>query len=272
MLLSFSIGCTDQSTQQEQTPPHSLDVTITPPTASPAIHDRQGLISAAEVSASSGPIEITLRIEKKTLSLGESFLYQLQLRNISESDILIAESIFGNPWELYDDLFFRHGIYFEIIGPDGAPLPPNKRIRTEPGTPSKPPPIPPSKDRESIRADISKWKAEGLSNSQINDRLLRYATHRPISGPVQLLPGESLISKPGGPDDGPNLSPAPGSSQGFSQLWQFDLMEPGSYSIRAIYNRLPSAEMRRTLNRIGATPRPTQVRIETPAIDFIITK
>ena len=80
---------------------------------------------AGEVSASSGPVELTFLLHKTTITVGESLWHQLRVRNIGKRELLVTDEVFHEPWQLRYHSPDRNGIggfgiYIEAFGPDGV--------------------------------------------------------------------------------------------------------------------------------------------------------
>ncbi|MFA6317602.1 MAG: hypothetical protein WC943_09295, partial [Elusimicrobiota bacterium] len=173
----------------------------------------------AEVTASSGSVQITLRIYKTKLKaktdaegpfgIDQSLYYQVELKNLGSRRFVLEGGYFKKPRGVIECVSPDSiGVCLEILGPEGrhpghlftgsGPL---DEISTDPGI------MPGPEDKEGL-ALRSRWEKQGLSPEAIvakfeerGKRLLEeYRKTHPEEGPVEpadwLEPGASVASIP----------------------------------------------------------------------------
>jgi hypothetical protein len=201
------------------------------------------LPAEAEVTASSGPVQLTLRIyktkRKAKKKAGQSFdpesslLYQLELKNIGKKRFLVTSIFFSKPWDYGSEV--NHGISIAALGPDGKPAfldgpwdidPEEVLARANIPEPKKP--------------DPSFWLEPGASVTTIpwvkqrDDELLR--------GRSKKLPVGQ-----------------------YTELHYLDTMTPGKYRIKAIYNYAYKPEF---IKKYKVRVSEDDVEFATPFIEF----
>jgi len=120
-LLSAMLLCFAACGKKDDAPP-------TPLLSAPQAMEK--IAAAAEVKASSGPIELSLLVRETQIKAGDSIWEQIRIRNVGNEEIFVSDPIFFNPRELVTQSYSRYGIYLEAIGPDG------KALKTERQTPA----------------------------------------------------------------------------------------------------------------------------------------
>jgi hypothetical protein len=91
------------------------DATPTPNLSAP-VKETSYLAPAAEVSASNGPVKLTLRVLKKTFKINEGFWYQIELTNLSDKPMPVNSILFKMQPASY---FYEDLIGLEFMGADG---------------------------------------------------------------------------------------------------------------------------------------------------------
>ena len=217
----------------------------------------------AEVSASSGPVELTFLLHKTTITVGESLWHQLRVRNIGKRELLVTDEVFHEPWQLRYHSPDRNGIggfgiYIEAFGPDGARL--GKVLYMEDA-------IMPEVsglleiDGPREQAMVDDWKRQGLSEFEIGSKLIefntskRHAAQSKEESPViKLQPGEVAETKSWfyhTKQARRKKLPAPRPIGNFAQLEFFALDKPGKYKIRAVYDYSISAVKLAEYRKLG---------------------
>lgn len=233
------------------------------------------LPAQAEVHASSGPVELTLRLYKTRIRPKERLWYQLRLRNVGSKPFAVGDDIFRDPIQTYSN--YHVGIYFLIIGPDGKELrhrtvlaPHHDVAEEKPGRQRKLHPD----DQKDLDSLLAQWRSEGLDIDAINRKLLDWLPlHRPEDEipAVVLKPGESVTTKPWAfyePWDQEFKRPPPQPIGEFTELFNFDLNEAGKYRFRAVYDYRPSEWFRDWLKKHGMKEQKEHdVLAETPWIE-----
>ena len=72
--------------------------------------------------AAKGPVQISFRLNKTTVKVGESLFYKLELKNLGKKKMRVWDRTFKDPWVMPQNCQSKSGIYFEVIGPDKKPL------------------------------------------------------------------------------------------------------------------------------------------------------
>lgn len=193
--------------------------------------------AAATVTASSGPIHITLELLDARITLPNPLLrFRVTLKNIGTKPINIRDKIFESPEWMSADA----GIFLEILDGAGRPLP-----RT---------PVLPEHDSESPYET-------GLTPKQLHDLAARARAvsrgdvskntppdfERPA--PHRLMPGDSVRT--------PSPSIAP-----------FIISRAGRYKVRLVYDRTPGQELRAIYSELGMLPSQQNIRVETGFLEF----
>ena len=149
------------------------DAALAPVLSTPQAAEKNA--PAAEVKASSGPIELSLFVRETEIKAGDSIWEQIHVRNIGNREIIVSDPIFFNEQALLKQSYSRFGIYLEALGPNG------KSIRVDAATPANM-----GKDlMEGVsgflevdgpeeRAMFEGWKKQGLSPREINAKLLDF--------------------------------------------------------------------------------------------------
>lgn len=204
-------------------------------------------VAEAEVKASSGPVELTLRLHRTRIKLGESLWHQLRIRNAGDKEMLVTDQIFHDPWELLNNIWGGYGIFIEVIGPDGKPLePPVRRDGAGDGIEPMPSGLLEIEGPQE-QAMVDGWEKQGLSSFEVKLKLIEYNTKKergkkpyPSRPVIHLRPGEIAETKSwfhySRYDEKIAKRPAPQPIGEFAELEFFDLDEPGKYKIRAVYN------------------------------------
>ncbi len=230
---------------------------------------------AAEVKASSGPVEFTLLLHKTRIKSDERFWFQLRVRNIGDRKILMTDQIFHDPDQLNDNFRMRYGIFIEATGPGWVAL--EEAFHPERG----PPPI-----QNGIsgmleiagpkeQAMVDGWRKQGLSDYDVNLKLFefnikkeRQARPKPDLPVIRLMPGEIAETKSSyyysTYDRLIKKRPPPRPIGEFSRLELFDIEEPGKYKIRAVYNYFKTKKDEELDKKYGIPRHSEDVLVRTP--------
>ena len=245
----------------------------------------------AEATASTGPIQLTFRLYKKTVKAQASefdttLWGQIELKNVGKNKFLIQDDVFYEPGLIKDVTeSYLSRTYVEIVDSQGKRIGVYRPWRDEIVDDNSPAPSPTlAQVQKSKKANemIARWRQQGLSSMEIRDRfseyqrsqssrdeteslLLRYADSH-----SELLPGQSTMTMASahahaGLQDVP-LGKATGQ---FTALNSYAL-KPGNYRIHAIYDHTRSERMKRMEKTFP--PHETDVRVETPYISFEVVR
>jgi hypothetical protein len=170
---------------------------------------------AAEVRASSGPIQLTLSLLRTKLAKAvtrkeDPLWFQVTVKNRGHDILMIPDKIFWNPGSEWAG---SRGVFLDIRGPDGKPQEKN------------------TFDRD--------YDPSGNNNSSDG----RGLTEAQPEGPQLKTPEPRAYVFPGGAMSTParsysnNFSRAPGQ---FTMPYELKFWTPGRYRIRAVYDRNPA--------------------------------
>jgi len=213
----------------------------------------------AEVKASSGPIELMLRIYQKSIKREKGALWsQILLRNIGNKKILLTDDAFLYPGAVNSRGVV--GLTLQVLDKDGkrmdcAPFPSHDSGWPEPAKDS----MDPEGDRkmiaeimlaegEKIRQREALWSEldkKRVSKKELFRRLHEFdEQHAHIGVQKNAEPKKSLWLDPGAiastlPSAGePDRIPKPVGN--FYQCWNSQFWEPGNYRVRVRFDNLPS--------------------------------
>ncbi len=232
----------------------------------------------AEVKASSGPVELTLKIFKIRIKADERVWFRLRVRNVGDRKMLLSDQIFHDPEQLNRNFRIRWGIFIEALGPDGTPL--EEALHREEAEPVR--------DRVSgmlniagpvEQAMVDGWRKQGLTEYEVNEKLVHFNLKKEreeasgMDRPVfNLKPGEAAETKSSffysTYDRLIKKRPPPKPIGGFSQLELFDFEGPGKYKIRAVYNYVRSGRNEAIAKKIGLGPSAEDVLVHTQWVQF----
>lgn len=256
----------------------------TPAPVLPVPQAVEKITPAAEVKASSGPIELSLLVRETQIRAGDYIWEQIRIRNIGDKEIIVSDPIFFKPRELLKQSNSRYGIYLEAIGPNGKP------VKVQYPTPAR-------QGNDLVmdrvsgflevkgpeeKAMVDGWKKQGLSLREINSKLLDFnikkhdeaAARNDRSDPlVALLPGQSAETKYAffqSVRDKIYNRPIPRPAGEYARVDFFALDTPGEYKIRAVYDRAPTPELNRLRGKLPIYPE--EVLVRTPWIKVTVMK
>jgi hypothetical protein len=222
-----------------------------------------------EVSVSSYPLAMTLRVYKTKIKPKEFLGCQISLKNIGKQELRIADWMFTEPSyeHLVEQADFKHGIYFEVMKAGQV-------LRTFDCDHSK---LWPDHIHNGDRPPLTKRSAammkliqQGVAPEKLDDRLEEMGYPRPKAPePVlhKLQPGGVLVAKP---------SPAMieqrtregallGNPEDFFDLSAYCLSVPGKTKMRLVYDYSRLAKLFRQHKK----PVPADIlRMETPWVDI----
>ncbi|MFA6577604.1 MAG: hypothetical protein WCU88_00865 [Elusimicrobiota bacterium] len=209
----------------------------------------------AEVSVSSFPIKLTLRIEKTKIksSRRELLRYQIHLENIGKEKLRITDrGLEFTNIALYDQTKMRKFLYFELVGPDG------KEIEAR---------YPFSDQIVFMTPDEAKktneLRAQGLSPLEAHMKVYPIEKEEEFHG-YWLEPGDVLNS-------GTYIHQGDwrGRPGGFQDLFFYPLREPGKYKVRIVYDYSNMGEALRKIGiMIDLSSNPSHRKMKTPWIEF----
>lgn len=237
----------------------------------------------AQVTATKGPIQITLRLQKTTVKVDRTLWYTLELKNIGKKKLQVFDKIFKDPYAMHVNSNHRHGLYLEIIDANG------KAVRVKWGsyrvkydwepegdayykyTPEE------KKEIKELRAG---WKKDGMTDQQLSVATSRWGSefinkknYAEDSDPAKqfwLMPGASTATfawSDRGPGDYPGRSEDDESlRQGYTELWSHPLYRPGKYRVRAVYDHAYTKTTQKSFKKRGIAPDPAAIEFKTPFI------
>lgn len=248
----------------------------TPDLAPPGLPEK--VAAQAEVKASSGPVELTLRLYKTEIKLGESLWEQIRIRNVGDSDMIVSDPVFFDPWQLRKGIRAGYGIYIEVLGPDGKPLPRDPHPNWGSSDVSDKPSGLLEVHGEEERAMLDGWKKRGLSLEQINRKLVDFNLKKARDADasrelprIKLQPGESAETKSWfvySEWDQFKKRPKPTPVGDFAELEFFDLDKPGEYKVRAVYDWAPTKWLIEARGKIPVEP--DEVLVRTPWVRITV--
>ncbi|MEQ1918309.1 MAG: hypothetical protein ABL955_03860, partial [Elusimicrobiota bacterium] len=231
----------------------------------------------AEVKASSGPIELAFLLHKTEIKAGDYLWQQIRIRNVGDREIVVADQVFHDPWELRHCSRAGYGIYLEALGPDGAPMKVQYQLPADPGS-DQPEAVSGLLEVEGPKeqAMLDSWRKQGLSLREINTKLIEFNMkkqraaeihqRRPI---IKLLPGQSAETKSAffySMTDKRKGRSVPKPIGDFTQIDFFRFDEPGQYKVRAVYDHLPG-DLTRKYKSLSS---PDDVLIRTPWVPVTV--
>ncbi len=145
----------------------------------------------AEVSDSSGPVKLTLRVYKTRIKLNEPLWFQIEVKSVGKGHILVRDAAFEDASELCSP--GRFGVRLEIRGPDGR-----QPYRFTPAVKHEidAAPIPDTAEYRSLRKQMEK---DGVPEREIVRRLTdrqieEFRRTQPGPKVWKLLAGESVVT------------------------------------------------------------------------------
>lgn len=237
-------------------------------------------VADAIVTASSGPVELSLLLHSKKVRVGDSFWYKLRIRNRGTRAITLVESALTDPFRFYKQLDGRFGLYLEVLGPDGKALP--VRVPSleadDYGTDSTQVSGLLEAESPEEKALVAKWKDEGLDDSAVRRKLLEHNLKKIPSArtpAVVLQPGEVVETHSWfhhGIRERTLKRPRTRPIGDFSELEFFHLERPGPHKLRAIYDwRRTPQEVAAWTKTTGRSAPSTWILVKTPWIEASVT-
>lgn len=252
-------------------------------------------VAEAESIGRGGPIELSLRLHKKSIKAGaESLWYQVGVRNVGDASIVLVDPPFLRPSPL--EVYSGGGLVLWVTGPDGKAvkrrLIPSRDGALAPGAPSWPTREGDGLDEAQkkkavadvlVDRDILRRRTEmedalarrGVTRDEIIKRSIEYDEKHPLStskgeAPVQaitLKPGEIAMSRPWSADRRP-----PGVPAVFSEFFGYSVEAPGRYEMKAILDGRSSDITVKLHKKYGVPERPEAIRVETQPIVFEVLR
>ncbi|MBI5202266.1 MAG: hypothetical protein HY925_11815 [Elusimicrobia bacterium] len=225
------------------------------------------LPAQAEVTASSGPVQLTLRIYETKISTKEGFWFQIELKNIGKSEFLVTDLVFWDSFQMaYATRENGIGTRLEVLDPDGKRIK-SDTLQYEFHSLDEPLPGPYVEETPEVTRLRSEWRAQGVPEPEIRNRLIKrqsriYDQRARDSRPKQMLQPGSMIVTPPWADTGWSLYhsapyPIDKDAKGqFAEASYYRWKKPGIYRVRAIYNHRLRSELVRKY--------PDLVEIATP--------
>lgn len=234
---------------------------------------RDSLPAEAEVTASSGPVQLTLRIYKKQIRAHHPLYYQIELKNIGTRPFPAVADAFIDPWAQEQN----HGVYLDVVGLDGkapnrAELPPPFSLNIDQ---FKVGALPPAETKEGA---AFRKKLEGMSalarSLAVGDYLRQgaaeYEKTQPPKG-ILLEPGASTTTVAWVLQDELQIMAGKPPRQPvgqYTELVVLDFAPPGKYRIRAVYDYRPDGWTIKWNKEHHRQPDEAQTLVKTPFIEF----
>lgn len=238
----------------------------------------------AEVTASSGPVKLTLRVYKKSFPAAEKLRYQIEIKNVGKSPIGFDSKFFPHPSDLFSNEASHVGVYLEILtlrgrdagtgtsigegcAPDRGPLIESIKIQYT------------KEDSEHLKAKQAEFRRAGLSEHVVDALMLKEKNYlvdkylpptlpAPQVQEYELQPGQSVTTPPwvctrfAG-----KKAPAQKPIGQYAQYWEMPRPEWGpEFLVRAVYSGHPSERVRKILKKAGVEVQPEDVMVKTPSI------
>lgn len=183
-------------------------------------------------------------LRRVPIKIGAPLWIKISLKNVGKKTMFVMDDLFTGPKDFQQALKGEsyYGVKVIITGPDGKDVPWNDLRYISGGSC---PELQSTFDPVGT-VKAAKWRKEGLTKEQIDDRLnneaqeevrkkkKREQSQHPIK---RLEPGETIATRPwryqGRCKEESGLYPPQVGD--FAQLWNFHLDTPGVYTIRAIY-------------------------------------
>lgn len=232
--------------------------------------------AAAESVGIQGPVKLVLRLHETKIKVGEKPWFQIRLTNVGNEDLLVTDPVFADPWELYKQSGTRYFTYLEVVGPDGRRVEPTAPMVDR--HPSEDPGVSGLLERDDpeVKAKVEEWKRAGLTESEIDKRVLELNIRRQDENAIRnlprrptLRPGESIETKSWFHHRTSDGAPAPARVGNFSRLEFFRFDKPGQYKIRAVYDFALDARRERSY-REGSLSMYGRVLTRTPWVRITV--
>ncbi len=236
------------------------------------------LSSMDQVSASSGPVEITLTIQHRRIPSDEPVRYRVRLKNIGNEKIPIFDGAFSAPEIMNDRYLHPHGeLFIEVLDSKGKPPSPHLP-RSKPNLDGIDPADDPEQvpllaiERKRYATEVAGWKKQGISDGDIDLRLAKLWRARKEATTISphpvvfwLEPEASTTTAALGEKitDSARPSELQGPESRFAEISALN-MPPGHYQVRALWNM----EMKPSdVKKYQLTAHPWNVRVKTPPIE-----
>lgn len=239
----------------------------------------------AQVKASKGPVEISLRLEKTKVKSKRYLWYKLELKNIGKKKLRVDDWVFRDPWGMYENCDTRYGIYLEVIDPEGNPMTVRAggdrvHYNWEPKGDETLPYSP--EERAEIAALRAEWRKRGLTERQQtlalndwNNKKNAEKNRAEDSDPARQLwlePGASTATV-AWVDRGPGAYAGRSEDdeslrKGYTELWSYKFLDAGKYRIRAVYDHSQSESTKALFEKHEQASGDSWVKFKTPFIEF----
>ncbi|MFA6030095.1 MAG: hypothetical protein WC969_09595 [Elusimicrobiota bacterium] len=235
----------------------------------------------AEVTASSGPVKLTLRVYKKSFPAAEKLRYQIEIKNVGKRPIKFDSRFFPHPSDPVDS---RFGVYLKVLDLKGRPA----GTGTLPGegcAPDRGPLIESIKiqytkeDSDHLKAKQAEFRRAGLSEHVVDALMLKeknylVENYLPPAPPApqikeyELQPGQSVTTPPWVCTRyASKRAPASKPIGQYAQYWEMPRLEWGpDFIVKAVYGAHSSDEVLKILQKAGVQPHPEDVYVETPSV------
>ncbi|OGR91459.1 MAG: hypothetical protein A2V88_06635 [Elusimicrobia bacterium RBG_16_66_12] len=256
LLAGFTLACSNKESS-------SSSPELAPPGRALISAGRLGtegeLKAEAEVKASSGPVEMTLRLYKRriqaetsdTLTIG-SLWVQIELRNVGKKRIFAHEDFFFKSEPIPDKSQKTHGIYLEVTDAEGKPVDFLLTWDVIPDSIDLDREIPPRKmtpaqlkERAEVEALVAGWRKQGLSFDEVALKLIDYSRESGNKKDLEerlardsvLDPGASIKSVANASIINEKRQAMPPNARSvFTEAANYYFEKPGKHRIRAVYN------------------------------------
>ncbi|MBI5200682.1 MAG: hypothetical protein HY925_03765 [Elusimicrobia bacterium] len=229
------------------------------------------LPAKADVSASSGAVQLSLRIYETHVSSTEGLWYQIEVKNLGSEPLLIMDRVFFDPGHMHTEAANRAvSTFLEITDAAGRRVPTGWPLMPDPQEAANEPwpPEPYIQRTPEMQALKSKWQSEGVSEEEITRRLIKrqgdlnYRAERESRPRRALQKGESIVTPPwfnhGFSYTSQTFERDKRPRGQFAEANYFSWRGPGAYRVRAVYEHAPMSHK--------SAPFPGRVKVRTPWI------
>jgi hypothetical protein len=239
--------------------------------------------------ASKNPVQIVLKARDTKLKVGQSLWYKLELKNVGKEKFRVEDRNFQDPWAVHENSRLKHGLYLEILGPNGKRL----LIRTAGDRPRHAWEAREGEDyrfspEESLelKALTKEWDTRGMTAQQKAiaqaawlDGLIdkkNLAEDKDPAHQIWLAPGRSTTTfawaDRGTGDYTGRAEDDRALGEGYTQLWSYSFLRPGKYRVRAVYDHARPESNEDFKRKYGTGLAPAWVKVKTPFLEFEVVK
>lgn len=226
-------------------------------------------LKGLQATGKAGPLELRLELPKKDVPRGGRIHFRLTLRNVGKKPVVVSDYAFKNPKFFANNRDREHASYLVVVGRNGEDVYfssswvtpmfcPHDPISIAPGSVVKE--VDPSPEDDPF-AYLDKWKRD---NPEASNRVLKA--------------GESVTSPAWAAPRWLDCVETPQVLAGdFTELWNVDLKQPGSYRVKAVFDATISPRLKAKFpkyfarqQRIDKDISSSDVRVETPWLEVLV--